>query len=135
MDAGDVLRDVVVQSVNASAQVGSMPVSCSMLRRQSSSVNGSMPQSVSWMSMITHDAEQALPDRQRAQPVLGHEAAGVADHMGVTFGQAQQAGDVEARIRAGDDRDLVAGGSGRSPLSKSAAYRPRRPQGDEGATS
>ena len=53
--------------------------------------------------------EQALGDRQRADLVVGHDAAGVADDVGVALLQAERAVRVQARVHARDHGDLLGG--------------------------
>jgi hypothetical protein len=52
-------------------------------------------------------AEQPLGDHQRADRVVGHDPAGVADHVRVTLVQAECAVDVEAGVHAGQHGDLL----------------------------
>ncbi len=54
-------------------------------------------------------AEQPLGDRQRADLVVGDDAAGVADHVRVALLQAEQAVGVQARVHAREHRDLARG--------------------------
>jgi hypothetical protein len=54
-------------------------------------------------------AEQVLRHRQRAEPVVGHEAARVADHVSVALGQPEQPGRVHPRVHAGEHRHLPRG--------------------------
>ena len=51
----------------------------------SSSVNVSMPQSVWWMRMISSVPRSRCEIAQRSDLVVGHHAAGVADHVRVAF--------------------------------------------------
>src|SRR5581483_4731057 len=51
--------------------------------------------------------EQALRDRERPDRVVGDDAARVADDVRVSLREPQEAVDVEARVHAGDDRDLA----------------------------
>ena len=48
-------------------------------------------------------AEQLQAHDERADDVVGHEAAGVADDVGVAGPQAERLLDIEARVHAGDD--------------------------------
>jgi hypothetical protein len=50
-------------------------------------------------------AEQALADGQGADLVVGDDTAGVADHVGVALGEAEDAVDVEADVHARHDGD------------------------------
>jgi hypothetical protein len=50
-------------------------------------------------------AQQPLRDQQRADHVLGHDAARVADDVRLALLQAEQAVHVQARVHAGDDGD------------------------------
>ena len=49
--------------------------------------------------------EQALREHQRAQHVNGGKTAGVAQHVCLARAEAEDTGDVDARIHAGHDRD------------------------------
>jgi hypothetical protein len=48
----------------------------------------------------------ALGDRQRADHVVGDDAAGVAQDVGLALAEAERGEDVEARVHAGDDRQV-----------------------------
>ena len=61
-------------------------------------------------------AEQVLGDREGADLVVGHHAAGVADHVGVALGQPEDPVRVEAGIHAGQDGDLLGRGEGQVAL-------------------
>ena len=50
-------------------------------------------------------AEELLADDERADRVVGREAAGVADDVGVAGPQAERLLDVEPGVHAGDDRE------------------------------
>ena len=52
-------------------------------------------------------AEQPLRDAQRADRVVGHQAAGVADDVRVAALQAEHREQVDARVHAGEHRDLA----------------------------
>ena len=67
-----------------------------------------MPQSVCLMTMISARAHQPLADRKRADLVVGHHAAGVANQVRVALHQPEQAVGIDPRIHAGHDRDLAA---------------------------
>ena len=54
-------------------------------------------------------AEQLLAHDQRADHVVGHEPAGVADDVGVAGPQAEGLLDVEPGVHAGHDRETVSG--------------------------
>ena len=67
-------------------------------------------------------AEQALRDRQRADGVVAHHAARVADHVGVALLEAEHPCRIEAGVHAREHGDVLGGrGGGRSPLVNSAA--------------
>lgn len=48
--------------------------------------------------------------------VVGDDAAGVADHMGVALLKAEHPGYLEAGVHAGSTATFVPGGTGRLPL-------------------
>jgi hypothetical protein len=54
--------------------------------------------------------QQSLRDQKGADGILGRHAPGVANDMGIALLQAQDFADDEARIHAGQDCDLPAGG-------------------------
>ena len=54
-------------------------------------------------------AEEVLADDQRADRVVGREAAGVADDVGVAAAQAEDVLDRQPRVHAGEDGELPAG--------------------------
>ena len=51
--------------------------------------------------------QRALREHQRAQHVVGDDPAGVANDVRVADRQAEQPEDVDARIHAGDDREML----------------------------
>ena len=51
----------------------------------------------------------ALADGERADHVVGDDAAGVAQYVRLAVAQPQRRDDVEARVHAGDDRQSPAG--------------------------
>ena len=53
-------------------------------------------------------AQPPLRDRQRADHVVGDDAAGVAQHVRLAVAQPERGEDVEPRVHAGDDRQLPA---------------------------
>jgi hypothetical protein len=53
--------------------------------------------------------EQPLADRERADLVVGDHAAGVADDVRLALLQAEHAVDVEPRVHAGQDGDVLGG--------------------------
>ena len=55
-------------------------------------------------------AQQALGYHQRAYHVVADHTAGVADHMGVAFLQAQQLVGVETSVHAGYDSQILGRG-------------------------
>ena len=62
--------------------------------------------------MDQHDllgAEQPLADGERPDLVVGNDATGVTDHMGITLGQTQQPVGIETCVHAGNDRNLASG--------------------------
>jgi len=61
-------------------------------------------------------AEQFGGDHERADRVIGRPAAGVADHMGVTFGKAGVFGGVEPGVHAGEDGETPRGWHGEFAL-------------------
>ena len=58
-------------------------------------------------------AEQPLADHQRADHVVGDDAAGVADDVRVAVGEAERGAHVEPGIHAGHDREVQRGPGGR----------------------
>ena len=54
-------------------------------------------------------AEAPLRDRERADHVVGDDAAGVAQDVGLAVAQAEHLEDVQARVHARDDRQPAAG--------------------------
>ena len=61
-------------------------------------------------------AEQLGGDHERADCVIGRPAAGVADHMGVAFGEAGVFGGVEPGVHAGEDGETPRGRHGELAL-------------------
>jgi len=61
-------------------------------------------------------SQQVLRDRQRADRVVGNDATGVADHVGVPLGQPEDPVGVEAGVHAGEHGDALAGGQGQVAL-------------------
>ena len=59
------------------------------------------------MTTISSVPSSVLADDQRADDVVGGEAAGVADDVGVAGPQAERLLDVEPRVHAGDDRETA----------------------------
>jgi hypothetical protein len=57
-------------------------------------------------------AQQALADRERADLVVGDHTTGVADDVGLTVVQAEDAVHVEPGVHAGDDGDVLGRGQG-----------------------
>jgi hypothetical protein len=70
-------------------------------------------------------SEQPLGDRQRADLVVGHDAAGVADDVRVALLEAEQAVGVQPRVHARDNRDLAPGRHGQIALVKVRGVRLR----------
>jgi hypothetical protein len=69
-------------------------------------------------------AEQPLADHQRADHVIGDDAARVADDVRVASGQAKRAVDVEPGVHAGDDREVQRGVRGRGGARERARVLP-----------
>ncbi len=57
-------------------------------------------------------AEQALREHQRANDVVGDDAAGIADDVRVAVGEAQHLEDVHAAVHTSNDRQPAARGQG-----------------------
>ena len=57
--------------------------------------------------------KQMMGDNQRAQRVLGGDAAGVADHVGVAWFQSQTVLEQDAGIHAGEDGNAPLGVDGK----------------------
>ena len=108
------------RSPNASAaHSGLMPVSSWIERLKSSS----REREHAAVGVVDEDdllgAEQPLRDRQRADLVVGDDAAGVADHVRVALAQAEQRRRGQPRVHARDARRPSSpAAAGRSPLSK-----------------
>src|SRR6202011_74444 len=52
-------------------------------------------------------AEQLVRDDQRADRIIAGPPAGVADHVRISFPQAERLGGIDARVHAGEDRVLA----------------------------
>ena len=104
-------RTSVSRSVNDSAAHGGLsPVSSWMRLLELVVGEGQHPA----VGVVDQDdllgAEQALGDGQRADLVVGDDAARVADDVRVAFVQAEDAVDVEPGVHAGDDGDVLGRG-------------------------
>ena len=62
--------------------------------------------------------QPALGNRQRADHVVGDDAAGVAQHVRLAVAEAERGEDVEAGVHAGDDRQVALGLDVEVPLGK-----------------
>ena len=80
-----------------------LPVGRGSIARRAPSSAPWSPHPVCSMRTISVGAEELLADDERADDVIGHEAAGVADDVRVARPQAERLLDVEAGVHARDD--------------------------------
>ena len=103
-----------------------MPVSASSLRRELLVGEGEHAA----VGVVDEDdllgAEQALGDGQRADRVVGDDAAGVADHVGVALARGRARRRVEPRVHAGHHGDLLAPAGAAGRPCRRSRRRPRR---------